>query len=176
MLNMRSITIVERWSALLPDCAEEGPGLLELIEQNLIAFNIQDLSWKEDTAATSLLTGLMGRRRNFLMIRNGQLPEWRFNVGAHTYGSCLSVVWYMTISPSLWSRIRAVFAKGFLGAVLNGTAGYVSDLDLFGEQDLSSYKSCTLMAVQDAVDELVRRRELDLEQLNRKTSGLFAVA
>ena len=172
-LSLKDSKIVQKWSALLPNCQSEGPGLVKMVEQHLGSYEVPGLSWKQESASTGFLKGMMGNRRDFLAIRNEQLSEWLVCIGAHDYGRVLSVVWYMTTSPTLMNKIRG---GGLVGLANGGGPALVDDLDVFGQQDLSSYSGVTLGAVQDAVQELVEKHKLDIERLNRKASGLFAVA
>lgn len=175
-LSLKDSKIVQKWSALLPNCAGEGPGLIKMVEDNLGSYEVPGLAWKQESAKTGFIKGMMGNRRDVLAIRNEQLSEWLVCIGAHDYGRFLSVVWYMTTSPKLMNKIRGVASGGLVGLAMGGTSVFVDDLDVFGQQDLSAYSGVTIGAVQDAVQELIEKRKLDLDRLNRKASGLFAVA
>ena len=176
MLMLRNNRVTQKWSALLPDCSGEGPGLIEIVENNLHGYGVTGLSWRLESAAPGLLRGMFGRRRSVLAIRNRHLSEWLVCIGARDYGSFLSVTWYLTVSPSLLNRMRGLMSGGVVGLVLGGQETFVRDLDVFGQQDLSAYSTATLMAIQDAVQELVETRKLDIAQLNRHGEGMFAVA
>ncbi|MCP3995096.1 MAG: hypothetical protein GY722_08520 [bacterium] len=164
MLSLKDGKIVHEWSAMLPDCQGEGPGLLQAIQDKLGSFQAPGLSWKEEAASTGFLKGMMGKRRNFLVIRNEQFKEWLVCVSAQDYGAFLNVVWYMTTSPKFMNKVRSA-GSGFIA---------VDSLDVFDQQDVEAYSSVTRMAVTAATEEFAQKRELDLTRLNRQARGLRA--
>ena len=68
MLTLKDAKIVQKWSALLPGCQGEGPGLLKSIQERLASYEAPGLSWKEESASTGFMKGLMGKRRDVLVV------------------------------------------------------------------------------------------------------------
>lgn len=165
MLSLKDGKIVREWSTILPGCQGEGTGLLETIQQKLGSYEVPGLSWKEESASTGFMKGLMGKRRNVLVVRNEQFSEWLVCIGAQDYGRFLNVVWYLTTSPRFLNKMRGAAA----GEVL------VDELDVFDQQDVNAYASVTRMAVVSATEEFAKKRELDLQRLDRQARGLHAV-
>jgi hypothetical protein len=164
MLTLKDAKIVQKWSALLPGCQGEGPGLLKSIQERLASYEAPGLSWKEESASTGFMKGLMGKRRDVLVVRNEKFPEWLVVVGAQDYGRFLYVVWYMTAAPKFLNQIRSADA----GEVL------VDELDVFDQQDVEAYASVTRMAVVSTTDEFAKKKNLDLDRLERQARGLRA--
>jgi len=163
-MNLKDSKIVQRWSAMLPNCQGEGPGLTKSVQETLASYEVPGLSWKEESASTGFLKGMMGKRRDVLVVRNEQFSEWLVCVGAQDYGRFLYVTWYLTTSPKLLNKVRSVAA----GDVL------VDELDVFDQQDVEAFASVTRMAVRVATDHLAEKHQIDLERLERQARGLRA--
>lgn len=161
-MNLKDGKIAQKYSALLPGCQGEGPGLIKIIQDRLSSYEVKGLSWKEESASTGLLKGLMGKRRDVLVVRNEQFSEWLVCIGAQDYGRFLYVVWYLTTSPRFLNKMRGAAVGEML----------VDDLDVFDQQDVEAYASVTRMAVVAATDELAKKHQLDLDRLQRQARGV----
>ena len=51
---------------------------------------------------------------------------------------------------------------------------FVDDLDVFDQQDVEAYGSVTRMAVVTTTDEFAKKKNLDLDRLERQARGLRA--
>ena len=147
MLSLKDGKIVRQWSALLAGCQGEGPGVLKAVEKILESYNVPGLSWKQESASTGFIKGLMGKRRDFLVVYNEQFSEWLVCIGARDYGAFLSVVWYLTAAPKFLNKMRSTST----GEVL------IDELDVFDQQDVNAYAAVTRMAVEAATNEFKRR-------------------
>ena len=164
MLSLKDGKIVREWSTMLPECQGEGPGLVEVIKRKLGAYEIPDLSWKEESTSTGFMKSMMGKRRDFLVVRTEQFSEWLVCIGAKDYGRFLNVVWYVTTSPKFLNKMRSAAA----GEVL------VDELDVFDQQDVNAFAAVTRMATVSATEEFAEKRQLDLQRLDRQARGLRA--
>lgn len=161
MLSLKDGKIVRQWSTLLPGCQDEAPGLIKAVQDRLASFEVPGLSWKEESASTGFLKSMMGKRRDFLIVRSEKFSEWLVCIGAQDYGRFLDVVWYLTAAPKFLNRMRSAAA----GEVL------VDELDVFDQQDVNAYASVTRIAVQEATEELANKRQLDWARLQRQAHG-----
>lgn len=161
MLSLKDGKIVREWSTLLPECQAEAPGLIDSIQKRLAACEVPGLSCKEESASTGFLKGMMGKRRDFLVVRSEQFPEVLVCIGARDYGRFLNVVWYLTTSPKFLNRIRSAAA----GDV------FIDELDVFDQQDVNAFVAITRMATVAATEEFAKKRDLDLERLDRQARG-----
>ena len=164
MLNLKDGKIAREWSTMLPECQAEGPGLVGTIQKKLAAYEVAGLSWQEESASTGFMKSMLGKRRDFLVVRTEQFPEWLVCVGAKDYGRFLNVVWYLTVSPKFLNKMRGVGA----GTILT------DELDVFDQQDVSAFAAVTRMATVTATEELAEKRDLDLQRLERQVRGLRA--
>ncbi len=166
MLNLKEGKIVREWSIMLPECQAEGPGLIEAIQKKLAACEVPGLTWKEESASTGFMKSMLGKRRDFLVVRSEQFSEWLVCIGARDYGRFLDVVWYLTTSPKFLNKMRSAAA----GVVL------VDELDVFDQQDVNAFAAVTRMATVTATEELAEKRSLDLQRLDRQARGTRAGA
>ena len=171
MLSLKDAKIIDQWSVMLPGCQGEGPGIVKIVSDTLARDEFPGLSCKEESASTGLLKGLMGKRRDVLIVRNEKFSEYLACVGAQDYGRFLNVVWYFTASPSLTSKFRG---GGMVGLASGGGQFALPDLDVFDQQDVSAFVAVTRMATQAAAEQLAKKRQLDLDRLERQTQGLRA--
>ena len=165
MLTLKDAKIVQKWTTMLPNCAGEGSGIIQKVQAALKTVEAPGISWKEESASTGFLKGMMGKRRDFLVIRNEKFPEWLVCVGAQDYGKYLHVVWYLTAAPRLLNKMRGAAAGELL----------VDELDVFDQQDVEAYASVTRMAVVGVTEAFAETRQLDLQRLERQAHGLRAV-
>ncbi len=170
-LTLKDAKIMDQWSVMLPGCQGEGPGLMQAVQQTLSSYEVDGLSWKEESASTGLLKGLMGKRRDVLVVRHEKFNEWLVCIGAQDYGRFLNVVWYLTASPGLMSKLRG---GGVVGLATGGGQFVLGDLDVFDQQDVSAFVAVTRMATQAAAEQLAQKRQLNIDRLERQTRGLRA--
>ncbi len=166
MLTLKDAKIVRQWSAMLPGCQGEGPGLVKIVQDTLAHDEVPGVSWKEESASTGLLKGLMGKRRDVLVVRHEKYTEWLVCIGAQDYGRFLNVSWYLTVSPSFMNKVR-----GAASAVAGEGNMFLYELDVFDQQDVDAFASVTRMAVHAATEQLAKNRQLDLERLERQARG-----
>lgn len=171
MLSLKDAKIMDQWSLMLPGCQGEGPGLMKIVQDTLAHDQVPGLSWKEESASTGLLKGLMGKRRDVLIVRNEKFSEYLVCIGAQDYGRFLNVVWYFTASPSLMAKLRG---GGLTGLATGGNQFILADLDVFDQQDVSAFVAVTRMATQAATEQLAKMRQLDIDRLERQARGLRA--
>ena len=157
MLTLKEGRIIDQWSTLMEECQGEGEGLLQMVESNLDRAKAPGVNWKRESVSPGWLKGLMGKRRDFLLVSNERFVTLLMAVSARDYGTSLDVAWYLT------------------GASSAG-AEYVAGLDVFDQQDFSAYVTVVHRAVLRAVEELMQKRNIDIARLDRKSRGAFAVS
>ena len=164
MLSLKDGKIVREWSILLPECQAEAPGLIATIQKKLAAYEVQGLSSNEESASTGFFKSVMGKRRDFLVVRVEQFSEWLVCIGARDYGRTLNVVWYLVTSPKFLNKIRSAAA----GDVL------VDELDVFDQQDVNAFASLTRMVTVSSTEEIAQKKDLNLDRLDKQARGIRA--
>jgi hypothetical protein len=172
MITLKEGKIIDQWSTLIEQCQGEGEGLLQGVEGHLKRHEAPGVSWKRESVAPGWLKGLMGKRRDFLLLTHERFDDYLMCVGARDYGTNLDVSWYLTGSTKS-AIVRALANVPGVGVAAGLYAGTQS-LDIFDQQDLSAYVTVGHHAVLRAVEELMERKKLDLARLERKSRGGIA--
>ncbi len=170
MITLKEGKILDQWSTLMEQCQGNGEGLLQTVEKNLEQNQAPGVSWKRESVAPGWLKGLFGKRRDYLLMSNERFDDYLMCISARDYGMNLDVNWYL-IGSGKSPLVKAI--SQLSGAPLLAA---LKELDVFDQQDLSSYVTVGHRSVLKAVDELGRQRNLDLSRMDRKSRGVFAVS
>lgn len=173
MVTLKDGKILDKWSTMLTNCRGEEEGLVRAVEANLAAFEAPGVSWTRETVSPGWLKGLMGKKRDFLLVSHERFDDYTFFVSARDYGTSLDVSWYLATSP-----------KGAMGKVIQQAAnlvpgsaifGALFSMDVFDQQDLNAYVTVGHRAVRKAVEDLLKKKNLDLA-IDWKSKGMLAVS
>ena len=174
MITLKEGKIIDQWSTLIEQCQGHGEGLLQSVEANLRSSEAPGVSWKRESVAPGWLKGLLGKRRDYLLLTHERFDDYLMCVGARDYGTALDVSWYLTGSTKS-ALVKALAQVPGVG-VAAGMYAALQSLDVFDQQDLTAYVTIGHHAVIKAVEELMRQRNLDLARLERKSRGMFGVS
>lgn len=158
-VTLKDEKITERWGTVVANAAGHGQKLLSYTQQYLQQSQLPGVQWQIVEATPSMFKGLLGKRRDYLLITNQALKDWRMYFGARDYGIHLDVSWFVTLEPGF-------FKKTASSLLAHGNANALSYLlDIFDQQDLSAYVgSVHHYCVKGAVTQLV-------EELGHTTAG-----
>jgi hypothetical protein len=169
MVTLKDGKILDNWATMLDQCQGEEEGLLRAVEGHLETFQAPGVKWSRETVAPGWLKGLMGKKRDFLIVSHERFDDYTFFVSARDYGTTLDVSWYLAGST-----------KNPLVKLATQAAGYVPgsalfNLDVFDQQDLRAYVTVGHRAVRKAVETLVEQRNLKVA-IDWKSRGMLAVS
>ncbi len=173
MVTLKSGRIDTRWAALLDHCQGHAEAVFQKVEANLKAYEAPGLTWKRESAAPGWIKGLMGKRRDYLILRHERFKNDLIAINARDYGTALDVAWYHTEGPRglrFWLRLW-VLTVITIGFYLLRVRFQAPGLDVFDQQDLDAYVTVGHRSVTYAVEELMRERDLDLTRLDRRSQG-----
>jgi hypothetical protein len=175
MVTLTQGKVVDQWFVLLESCQGEEEGFVRAVEHQLNRLKPPAVSWKRDSGAPSMVSGLKGKRRDFLVIRHERFFDYLFCIGARDYGTALEVSWYLTGSTQgmLLNLLSRIPGLGLLVALYSKIRG--RGFDTFDDQDLASFVAASHRAVRHAVEHLLEQRKLDVA-IDWKSKGVFAVA
>ncbi len=158
MLTLRDGLIAEEWSNLLPRCAAEGPGLYDAIRSKLRESEAPGVTWELETCAPSFLKAFRrGQRRDYLVIRSSRLPEWIVAIGAHQYGTYLSVTRFLLVTERIAPTIRRMITTGTEAAVGD-------EFDVYARTDLENYTGLCQHVLAEAISDLKQERQTSAER------------
>jgi hypothetical protein len=109
------------------------------------------------------------RKRDFLMVTNAVLKDYRMYVGARDFGKNLDVSWYLTCEPKYFKKAISYLTTGSEKAIFFG-------FDPFDFQDLQAYVTVVHRSLLEAVSELMQELDQDPSKIDRKSKGFLGVS
>lgn len=117
------------------------------------------------------LAGIFGRERNYLMVTNEGLRDYKMYIGARDYGKNLDVSWYLTCEPGLFkSTLSNILTKGASDKALSFM------LDIFNQQDLIAYATLIHHCLLKSVTSIMQSLNQDPTSINRKSRGFLRIS
>jgi hypothetical protein len=169
MVTLKEGKILDNWSTLIEHCHGEEEGLLRAVEHHLGELKAPGVSWARETVSPGWLKGLMGKKRDFMLVSHERFDDYSFFISARDYGTCLDVAWYLAGSP-----------KNPLVKLAEKAASYVPgsalfNLDVFDQQDLTAFVTVGHRAVRHAIERLLEQKKLQLA-IDWKSKGMLGVS
>ncbi len=165
--------VIDTWSALI----EKGQGNSAAVSKDAETFiadsKAPGIKFENKEIAPSIITGLIGNKRDFLVIRdtsNYKLGPYQIYLNARDYGDNLDVSWYLTFKPSLLQSLIALIP---FVSVVQFT---INDLNIFDQQDLRAYGTNAHHCILKAVDNLVLNLGQDPNKLQRMSRGFLGIS
>ena len=109
------------------------------------------------------------RNRDFLLVTNAVLKDYRMYIGARNFGKNLDVSWYLTCEPGYFKRAISSLTTGSEKAIFFG-------FDPFDFQDLNAYVTVVHHALLEAVGEIMQSLNQDPSKIDRKSKGFLGVS
>ncbi len=169
---LRKEQVYDSWSALIEAAHGKGEEALKDTEAFITASKAPDIVMERREIAPSLVTGMIGKKREFLIIadKTFRLQAYKIYMSARDYGEHLDVSWYLTFKPNVWQSIAALLP---FVSVVHATAG---ELDLFDLQDLTVFKTNAHQCMLKAVDKLMLSLGQDPTKIERKSRGFLGIS
>ncbi len=178
MVTLKSGRIDTRWAALLDGCSGHAEAIFQKVEAHLKAYNAPGLSWERESAAPGWIKGLLGKRRDYIILTHERFKDHLMAINARDYGTALDVVWYLVVGPRglrFWLRLW-VLTFLTIGFYLLRVRVEPRGFDVFDQQDFDAYVEVGRRSVIYAVEELMRERDMDLTRLERRSRGRLEIA
>ncbi|HEX3033976.1 MAG TPA: hypothetical protein VHT73_02445 [Thermodesulfobacteriota bacterium] len=171
-VTLKDEKILQSWNTMIEDGQGKGAFIFDETKRLLEEFQPPDVMWKITEVAPGTFSGLFGKKRDYLMITNEALRDYKVYIGARDYGNVLDVSWYLAAEPGFFKK-RLLGALAGMGA--DRMAASVVALDLFAQQDLHAYVSVVHSCVLKAVDLLMKELGQDFSKINRQSKGFLEV-
>lgn len=168
MATLKDEKVLDQWHTLIGEAADSGDLVLDMVRQYLKDFGAPGVKWKTEPVKTGFVSGLLGKKRQLLLVTNEVLKDHRMYVGARDYGRGLSVSWFLTTEPGY-------FKKKFSGALTGNEKALSFALDLFDQEELRAYVTMTHHAVLQAVKDLMNGKGQDFSRVNTTSKGILEV-
>lgn len=164
MAIVKGQDVVDSYLQVLPGAAPLADQYLQGIVDSIREQQLP-VQTSTETAATGLLRAVMGKSREFLVVKptNRALDIFRIMHFGVPSGVNLATGWYLT------GRVRGLGQMQFRVPVLH-------DLDIFDNADLQALVAAIhQFAVIDSILAIADRVGFDRSRISRKSTGLFGV-
>jgi hypothetical protein len=175
---LRKERVIDNWSVLIDEaCMADGRERTDQLYKNIASFlaasEAPNLKVERKHLAPSLVRGLVGDQREFLVLTddtNFRLRPYQIYISARPYGINLACEWYLTYKPTPLMAILSLIPY------VNLVPQVLSDIDLFDQQDLRAYTANAHHCMLRAVSELMEYLNQDPSKLDRASKGFFNVS
>lgn len=164
--------LVDKWSMVIEHGAGKQDYLLEKIQSYLEQADLPNVSWQEVIIAQGMWQSLFGRGREYLLVTNSSLRDWRMYIGFMEYGAnSLDVTWFLTVEPG---PFRKLFSK--LLTKDEDDAALSFALNFSQEQYLRLFiTSVHRFCVKRAVEELLEEIKQDVPKFAWESKGFLKI-
>jgi hypothetical protein len=159
-VTLKDEKIIDRWSIII----ENGQGNAEQIYKDTESYIKESKAPGIEIGRVKVrpgwLKGLFGKERDYVMVTNEGLSDYRMFIGARDYGNNLDVSWYLT------SELIVIQKK----------YGLSPNLDLFEQQDLNAYATVVHHCLIKAVEKIMAGLGQDTSKIDRKSRGFLGIS
>lgn len=165
-IRLDSLSVVSEWATMIPHAAGQEDELLEDIKRRIDDAEMPGARCGFDEAQTG--TMFAKTKRVFLICENEHFKDYRFFIGARSYGKHLNACWYLGCQPGV---LKQMFAEHQTG----DSRGFSIPTNILAQQELSSWQSVVHACVLAGVDALVGRLKGDPSRIRRESRGFLQV-
>jgi len=170
-VTLKDEKLLDTWGVVVEQAAGNQEALLRAINQLLEYSELPGIQWQAVEVKPGMIKGLFGKKRDYLMVTNRALKDYRMYVGAREYGKHLDVSWFLTVEPGFFKR---TFSKALTKGVSTNALSFL--LDIFDRQDLRAYVTTVHhCCVRKAVEQLVSELGQDASKFDWKSKGFLEV-
>jgi hypothetical protein len=112
------------------------------------------------------LKGGGSQKHEFVEIGNEHLPHYAVYAGSRDYGKLLIVSWFLIVD-----KHRGNAAANVAAHLVGG--GDLTNLTIFESEELSAFASVAHQALKDAIEEMMKGRNLDFTKVDTHTRGIL---
>jgi hypothetical protein len=167
---IRKEEVLDSWGILIENGRGRAEEVFKDAERFLAESKAPGIYVERKEMAPGIIKGLLGEKRDFLVIKNKDLFRYQILIGARDYGSSLDVSWYLTYRLSFFERLLSFFRLG--REIIKSSA----DLDLFEQQDLIAFATNCHHCLLKAVEKLMQSLNQDPSKINRRSRGFLGIS
>jgi len=170
-VTLKDEKIIDRWSILI----ENGQGKAEQTYQDTQGYikesKAPGIEIDQVKVRPSWLKGLFGKERDYMMVTNEGLKDYRMFIGARDYGDNLDVQWYLTCEPRFFKKaLSKILTRGASDKALSFI------IDLFQQQDLNAYATVVHHCLIKAIEKMMAGLGQDTSKIDRKSRGFLGIS
>lgn len=162
--TVKSEYIMESWAEVIENGAGHAKEVMQNTERLIIDANMPSVRTRLDQVST----GLFGQRRDFLIVTNDNLREYRMFITARDYGKMLDCAWFLTLEPR---GLKRAISKAMTG----NPQAFSMQVDMFAQQDIRAFATVATEMFKKALNDLLEELKLDPSILNKKSRGYLDI-
>jgi hypothetical protein len=170
-VTLKDEKLLDSWGVVIELGGGRADHLIDTVKQFLQQSELPGITWEVVEVKPGIIKGFFGKKRDYLMVKNEALKDYRMYVGARDYGRHLDISWFLTVEPGFFKKMFSeVLTKG-------GSPNALSFLlDIFDQQDLRAYVTAVhRCAVRKAVEQVVEHLGQDASKFDWKSKGFLQV-
>ena len=164
--KLKDEKIVDTWATIIGEAQGKSDYVFDNTQKLLEKNQAPGVKWEMGEVTPSFFKGLFGRKRDYLLVTNEALENYKMYIGARDYGINLDVQWFLTCEPGFFKRVSDEIDKA---------GGMITVLDIFAQQDLRAYATVVHHCLRDAVEALMDELGQDTSKINRQSKGFLEV-
>ena len=172
--TLKDETILDSWATVINGGRGKFDYIFDTVQKLLTESEIPGVEWKMGEVTTGFFSGLLGKKRDYIMITNEAVKDYKMYVGARDYGSHLDVQWFLTTEPGFFKSMSAKVAT-MAAAAAGSEKSFSYVLDIFAQQDLRAYVTVVHHCLLSAVKSLMEELKQDTSIIDRKSKGFLEV-
>ncbi len=170
---LRKDQVIDVWSALIEKADGKAGDILNGTATFLRESKAPSLDIAKKKVSTSLVGGILGNEREFLVLTDKQrlsLRAYQIFINARDYGVNLDVSWYLTSRPTIAQALVALVIKSY------SADREISDLNVFDQQDVRAYATNAHRCMKKAVSKVIEETGQDAAKIDWKSKGFLGIS
>ena len=170
---LRKEQVIDSWGILIEDGQGKADEVFQDTENHIRETKAPAIGMKIKKMAPGIIKGVLGIQRDFLVVINQErirLDPYQIFINARDYGNNLDISWYLTYRPSFFMAILSLIPFVKLIPL------YLSDLDLFDQQDLTAYTANCHHCLLKAVEKQMLALNQDFSKIEKKSRGFLGIS
>jgi hypothetical protein len=164
-VSLEHYKILDKWSTMI----ENGQGKREQIYQDAMKHIQESKAPGINIELVKAKSSVIKDERDYLMVTNAYMKDYRVYIGATDYGKNLNVYWYLTCEPGLMKQLFPDYDRGVTAE------GLPRALDVFEEQEINAYVTVVHHSLLKAVESLMMSLGQEPSRIDRKSRGFLGV-
>jgi len=170
-VTLKDEKIIDRWSIIVEDGQGKAEQIYQDTENYIMESKAPGIKIERTKVRPGWLKGILGAERNYMMVTNQALGDYRMFIGARDYGDNLDISWFLTCEPGFFKKkLSSVLTSGASDKALS------LNLDLFQQQDLNAYATVAHHCLLKAIEKLMSGLDQDSSKIDRKSRGFLGIS
>lgn len=161
--------ILDSWSTIIENAQDKVAEIYNEVPRFIQESQAPGVKTETVNVNPGMIGALLGRRRDYLMVTNESMKDFKMYIGAREYGNNLDVSWYLTCEPS-------VFKKALSDILTKSDKGLSFMLDIFQQQDLNAYATVVHHCLLKSVENIMQGLNQDSSKIERKSRGFLGIS